>query len=259
VTRPTKLLTQNSELRKAGVYNWTLPAWVVHLPNGERFNTCPNAGVCARVCYARFGTYRFSNVRQKHMANLLYVLEDSIAWEAQMNAELRSRKFRASGKPHELDHDPRDFWLANWIKRGGKAVRIHDAGDFFCDDYLCAWIRIAQRNPDILFYAYTKEVERFKRHIVFPINFRFVYSFGGLQDSLIDVNTDRHADVFPSRKALGDAGYYDQEDNDLLAISAPTNKIGIVANNIPTANKRFDGRSMSKMVRVRRDDETPSE
>ena len=44
-----KLLTQNSELRRVGVWNWTLPAHVVKLSNGERFNVCPNAGACGRV------------------------------------------------------------------------------------------------------------------------------------------------------------------------------------------------------------------
>jgi hypothetical protein len=42
--RPKTLLIQNSELRKAGVYNWTLPAYFITLPSGERFNCCPNAG-----------------------------------------------------------------------------------------------------------------------------------------------------------------------------------------------------------------------
>lgn len=255
-TRPDTLLTQNSELRKAGVHNWTLPAWIVELPDGQRFNTCPNAGVCARVCYARFGTYRFSNVRARHIANLTYVLDDPVAWEAQMTTELTRRKFRPSGNAHNLDHDSTDTWIHDWVRHGGKAVRIHDAGDFFSDDYLCAWIRIAKSTPDVLFYAYTKEVERIKRHVVFPVNLRFIYSYGGRQDDLIDVTVDRHAEVFPSSQALQEAGYYDQEDNDLLAITAPTVRIGIVANNIPTANKRFDGRTMSTMRPNRSDEET---
>ena len=53
--------------------------------------------------------------------------------------------------------------------------------------------------------------------------------------------------MFPTLEALENAGYYDQSDNDLLAICAPTNKIGIVANNLPVANKRFAGRTMSEL------------
>ena len=42
-----KLLTQNSDLKKTGIYGWTLPAHWVKLSNGKKFNTCPNAGICA--------------------------------------------------------------------------------------------------------------------------------------------------------------------------------------------------------------------
>lgn len=68
------LLTQNRELKKDGVWNWTLPAWVVELPDGSHFNVCPHAGACAKFCYARNGTYLFPKVRGKHLDNLLCVL-----------------------------------------------------------------------------------------------------------------------------------------------------------------------------------------
>ena len=55
-----RLLTQNSDLKKTGIYGWTLPAHIVTLTNGERFNTCPNAGVCGAFCYAKTGTFQFS-------------------------------------------------------------------------------------------------------------------------------------------------------------------------------------------------------
>jgi hypothetical protein len=49
---------------------------------------------------------------------------------------------------------------------------------------------------------------------------------------------DRHAEVFPSMEALEAAGYYNQEESDLLGIEAPSHKIGIVANNIPSFRKK---------------------
>jgi Gene product 88 len=62
------LLTQgNRELRKDGIFTWSIPALSARLNNGENVVTCPNAGVCAKLCYARSGTYRFSNVRQAHV------------------------------------------------------------------------------------------------------------------------------------------------------------------------------------------------
>lgn len=51
--RPTRLLTQNSEMRQIGVWNWSLPAWAGRLADGRTYNTCPSAGICAQACYAR--------------------------------------------------------------------------------------------------------------------------------------------------------------------------------------------------------------
>lgn len=246
--RPAKLLTQNSELRKAGVHNWTLPAFVVRLPDGTLFNVCPNAGSCARVCYARFGTYRFSNVRKRHMENLMYVLEDPLGWETQMLREVWSRKFQPTKKRIDLPHDPKDIWLAWWLRSGGKAVRIHDAGDFFHKEYLDAWVRIAAKTRHVLFYAYTKEVSLIKASGPYPDNLRFIFSFGGREDHLLDDRVDRCADVFPDLESMDAADYTDQSDNDLLAVTLPTTKIGIVANNIPTANKRFAGKTMRRLL-----------
>jgi hypothetical protein len=51
--RPKRLLSQNSRLRPIGVWAWTLPAWAGRLPDGRTYNTCPSAGICRDVCYAR--------------------------------------------------------------------------------------------------------------------------------------------------------------------------------------------------------------
>ncbi len=247
-----RLLTQNSELRPHGIWNWTIPAWIVTLNDGSRLNCCPNAGPCARVCYARFGTYRFRNVLSRHVANVEYVLDDPDGWAARMTDELAARRFRPTGTPRDLDHDPDDRTIADWVAAGGRAVRVHDAGDFFASWYLNLWSGIAASAPDVLFYAYTKEVEMVKAASL-PANFRIVLSYGGQQDELIDRDRDRHADVFPSALELAAAGYYDQEENDLLAVTAPTNRIGIVANNLPVAIRRFSGRTMSGLVERRSD------
>lgn len=53
VRRPARLLTQHSEMRQIGVWNWSLPAWAGRLADGRTYNTCPSAGICAQACYAR--------------------------------------------------------------------------------------------------------------------------------------------------------------------------------------------------------------
>jgi len=50
------LLTNgNRELAKDGVFTWTLPALNARLTNGKNHVTCPNAGICAKLCYALAG------------------------------------------------------------------------------------------------------------------------------------------------------------------------------------------------------------
>jgi hypothetical protein len=227
--RPKKLLSQNSELRPEGIYNWTLPAFAIKLNNGENFNVCPNAGACASFCYARNGTYLFKNVRGRHIQNLEYILEEPKRWFTQM--------FNEVNQPKMLN----------------KYVRIHDSGDFFSEGYLKMWILIASLTPQVTFYCYTKEVSMFKRVVEpnCPKNFRYLYSMGGKEDHLINKETDRHADVFPDDAAILDAGYGNQDASDLLAITLPTNKIGIPANNIRHFNKKMAGRTFSTLQEER--------
>ena len=243
------LLTQNSELKPHGIFNWAIPAWFVRRADGSIFKTCPNAGACAKVCYARNGTYRFSNVLRAHTRNLDFALEQPEQWQESMCQELCKAKYRPSRTyrelPKEVEVGTLEPWLRLWVEQGGKAVRIHDAGDFFADWYLRAWLDICERTPDVLFYAYTKEVSMFRRVDVFPENFKFLFSTGGLEDHLI--GEDRHADVFPDEESIIAAGYQSQDANDLLAILLPTNKVGIPANNIPAFNKKIAGRRFSEI------------
>jgi hypothetical protein len=152
------LLTQNSQLKKIGVFNWPLPSAVVELPNGKFFNVCPSARACRALCYARTGTYRFPGVLAAHIRNLTYVLERPQEWAAEMKEELKHKRYQ------------------------GKHVRLHDSGDFFSADYVRLWLEIIRESPGVTFYAYTKEVSLF-REIVEPNkpeNFRFRYSLASI-------------------------------------------------------------------------------
>lgn len=213
----------NSDLRRDGIWTWSIPAWVTKLDDGRTINCCPSAGACAKPCYARKGTYNFRNVKSKHQSNLKRILDDLDGWEKEMTDELAKPKFV------------------------GKFVRIHDGGDFFSLDYLNAWLRIIKATPKTTFYCYTKEVKMFKEVVEpnYPKNFYWVYSFGGRQDNLIEDN-DRQADVFPTQEALEAAGFFDQEDSDLLAIRGP-HKVGIVINNHPGAVKGLAGLSFREL------------
>lgn len=275
---PREIFTQNSELRPLGIYNWTIPAFVVQLTSGKHMNVCPNAGVCASVCYARNGTYNFPTVKQAHVSKLEFYLNDPELFYTTLNAELKRARYK------------------------GKWIRIHDSGDYFDESYLRTWLRLARANPQVMFYSYTKEVamfrrviergvivtkrgegfyeansedgvlsytddhpEKARRHVIewidqreavepdceimasWPTNFLYCYSMGGKQDDMLDKDVDRHAEVFATFKGLWDAGYDDQEDDDRGCVTNENTRVGIIQNNIPSFKKKMAGRSFGDM------------
>lgn len=255
------LLSSNSELRKDSIWTWSIPAFATRLDDGRTVLTCPSAGACAKVCYARNGTFLFPVVQAAHKRNLTRILDDLDGWTLEMISELGAKKFRPSLKARTNvapDLDRLDPWISLWAEVGGSAVRIHDSGDFFSDEYVLAWVNVARAVPDVLFYAYTKEVSRFRRLLgergeKAPVNFRYLYSMGGKEDHLVDPDVDRHADVFPDSDAIVEAGYEDQSANDLYAITLPTTRVGIPSNNIPAFRKRLAGRTFAELEEDRRD------
>ncbi|MER5352545.1 hypothetical protein ABT093_19710 [Kitasatospora sp. NPDC002551] len=218
---PDKLLSKNNTdvCRTTGepddlqVFTWTIPAWVVKLTSGKFFNACPQAGICGGpLCYAVApgSSYRrFPNVLAAHVRNLELVLDEPLEWERRMKAELRGRRYRSP-----------NAW-----------VRIHDAGDFFSDSYVLAWLRIARSAPHVRFYCYTKAISRFLQLVEpdRPANFLWCASLGGTEDHLVDREHMRHADVFPTIEALEAAGYSDQSASDRLAVLGDP-RVGIPAN-----------------------------
>lgn len=229
-----KLFTQNSDLKKTGVFGWTLPAHWVKLTDGTKFNTCPNAGICAAFCYAKNGTFMFSNVRKAHTEKLELVLNEREKWLELINAELKLKKYN------------------------GKFIRIHDAGDFFSTQYAIDWISIANENPQCIFYTYTKEVKLFKEIGALPKNFITIYSFGGKQDYLIDKETDRHSDVFNDYGEMIKAGYNDIGADDSQAAINKNFKVGLYRNNIKHFIKKMGNKKFSEWQNGERPAKAPS-
>lgn len=75
-------------------------------------------------------------------------------------------------------------------------LRIHIAGDFFSQLYFDSWVVVAKRNPDVLFYAYTKSIPYWLRRLhKIPSNLILTASLGGRHDNLVKVNNLRYAKV----------------------------------------------------------------
>lgn len=119
------------------------------------------------------------------------------------------------------------------------------------DEYLTAWLRIIRATPNAKFYCYTKSISRFRRLVEPdpPDNFLWCYSLGGKEDHLLDLEEERHADVFPGVAEVESAGYHDQTESDLLAVLGPK-KVGIPANRIPHLLKRQGSETFGSLQRA---------
>jgi hypothetical protein len=220
------LLKQNSKMVKSGkndkvVFNFGIPAFI---SKQTGIKTCPNAGACAAGCYARSGTYNFSNVANAYENKLKATLSDDFV--DVINAEIKLIQVKNKGKK--------------------VYIRIHDSGDFYSLEYWSKWQSIIEKNSAVEFYAYTKQVEMFKSQAIEHKslnNFTLIFSMGGLQDHLIDRNTDRHSMVFETLEKLETEGYNNSSDDDLQAIEPNKTKVGLYYH----GNKSFKNTLWSKV------------
>jgi len=130
---------------------WTLPR-----------STCIGAGECRKFCYAK-KMEKFPNVR----ASRLWRLEQtkSADFIEKMVTEVQNRKI--------------------------KIIRIHEAGDFYSQEYLEKWFEIAKKLPEIKLYVFTKAFELDFTNT--PENLVVIQSYGSRYDNKINKtqNTSR--------------------------------------------------------------------
>jgi hypothetical protein len=81
----------------------------------------------------------------------------------------------------------RDLIDMSLLMQAPKAlVRIHESGDFWTENYMRAWIMVAQGRPQQRFYAYTKSLGMWLTlKDIIPPNFYLTASQGGTLDYLI--------------------------------------------------------------------------
>tara|TARA_R110000744_G_scaffold248518_1_gene364905 strand:+ start:465 stop:1070 length:606 start_codon:yes stop_codon:yes gene_type:complete len=198
-----ELLTQNTKLKNTSkiigkrVFNFGITAY--KSITGKII--CPFADKCVEYCYAQKGAYSWSNVKPAFEKRYEITKQDNFI--ELMNKEIKRKKV--------------DF------------LRVHDSGDFYSNSYIQKWFKIANQNPNVNFYAYTKSIPLFKG-LAIPENFDIIFSEGSKVDELINVKTDRHAKIFNSVEELEKAGYINASKNDLNATKFFTNnhKVGLV-------------------------------
>jgi hypothetical protein len=116
-------LNGNNKLKEGGIAYFSLP---------------PGPPICKMACpgcYAMKAYRLYPNVRRNYL--------DS---------------YKASLKNNFVDVISRQIEL---IKDKILAIRVHDSGDFYSQEYVNKWVEIARRFPTVKFFSYTKRMEDF--------------------------------------------------------------------------------------------------
>ena len=78
-----------------------------------------------------------------------------------------------------------------------KSIRIHSSGDFFNQKYFDMWIQLANDNPNIEMWAYTKSLKYWVNRINdIPNNLILTASYGGSLDYLIEEYNLKNVKVY---------------------------------------------------------------
>lgn len=106
-------------------------------------------------------------------------------------------------------------------------------GRLFNENYLKATMIVAEINPGIKFYSYTKSLNYLK-DIFIPNNFKLTLSYGGKYDSLINELDVKHVKVFYS-EIDAERENYQIDHDDSLAYSQ-NNNFGLLIHGSQKAN-----------------------
>ena len=101
------------------------------------------------------------------------------------------------------------------LPKDARVIRIHVSGDMFSHKYFLAWCKVAERNDNVLLYAYTKSLVYWVRsRDRVPSNLVLTASYGGRNDELIAQHGLRSAKVVFSEQEAADLGLeIDHDDN----------------------------------------------
>ncbi len=157
ITEPPKtIINTNDKILKSGgphefVYKTGIPAFrgIVYDESEGRFfviNTCPGAGSCVLICYARRGRYvQYAEAYDSMTRRLNYLLNHPDEYEDQMYSEIKAKC---------EDHGAKIGYKPKVI------LRWNDSGDFFTKRYKriaeSVLARLQREGWNVESYAYTK-------------------------------------------------------------------------------------------------------
>jgi hypothetical protein len=205
-TPPKTIFDQNPKMEKSDdggeqmTVNTGLPAIngiIYDNDNGKFYhiNTCPGAGSCQLICYARKGFYGMNDGKVlKLIRRLNLLMNDPTEYYNMIMDEL----------------EPLAFKLKRQGRRSGSVpklvMRWNDAGDFFSQKYFDIAVKVTKdlfdAGFDVKSYAYTKQAKFVN---LASDDFIMNFSKGSAPKELrqVDLETTKYSDVIPKKLFKG--------------------------------------------------------
>jgi hypothetical protein len=192
--------------------NAKIPHWSFSLPSGF---TCPGAVSCLAKadrktgkitdgpdadfrCYSASQEALYPNLRKQRWTNF-----DALR-------VLRTSDRMAKGLAYAIDQQ---------LPRSQRIFRIHVGGDFFNQTYFNAWIMVAHKFPELLFYGYTKSVQFLvAAQGQIPRNLRLHVSKGGRWDDAIDQHGLKFSVVVRSPEEAANYRWHDSNGKEQVGL-----------------------------------------
>ena len=205
ITRMTTTLKfgePNAKLKKMIKAKLGLRLKTFTLPAGH---TCPGAKDCLSLadritgkvtdgeetefrCFMASAEARSPSLRKLAWHNL-ELLQDALSFsDGHKHAADRAADLICQSLPEKFD-----------------IMRVHVGGDYFSRNYFLAWCLVAERNPDKVFYSYTKSLPIIGG-TPRPDNLVLTASRGGKWDNLIDEKNWKEARVVYSEEEAAELG-----------------------------------------------------
>ena len=100
------------------------------------------------------------------------------------------------------------------IPKDCKAIRIHSSGDFFNQTYFDMWLKLAEENPSVEMWAYTKSLKYWINRLNdIPSNLILTASYGGKADDLIERFNLKNVKVYAEIEEVPTNRPIDTNDN----------------------------------------------
>jgi hypothetical protein len=165
----------NAKLSK-DIYTFSLPAG----------HSCPSA----KLCYSKADKVTGKLRDGKHLRFRCFAASQEAVFTNVRKSRWHNFNLLRNKKEAEMIE-----LISSSLPEQASVIRIHVSGDFFNEQYLRAWIGVAKKHPDIIFYSYTKSLKYWVKNRPIPHNLKLNASAGGMEDSLIDEYKLKYAKV----------------------------------------------------------------